>query len=441
MSWRSALRSHPERRLFANVAALSAIQVCRKAVPLLTLPYLARVLGFEGWGLLTFFQSYGACAIVAIEFGFSLSASRDIAQSRNDKEKLAEVTSAVLGAQLWLSALVVAATLALGFWIKPLHAHPAFTIAALLWALTEGCSPFWYFLGVEEMKPIAVLEISTKLLASAGVFLLVRRPEDGPLVLALQAGASGLALAIGLGLIRRRRPFAAFQWSSVARALKVGWPMFAIRSAESLYTVGNAFLLGVLASPSVVGCFAGPEKISRALFGLFNPLRDALYPRLSSLTRQSPVQAARLARIGTALTAAGGLLIAAGVFAFAPLLIRLAMGPGFGPAVPVLRVLAVLPILRAVSQSASLQWLLPRGKEATVIRIILFAAVAHVGMVMLVARRYTYNGMAWVVLASESLVCVLSVAAAVKASPPKAAPGAGTAEPFHEAPAASEVLA
>ena len=415
-------RFRPERRLFANVAALGAIQVCRKTLPMLTLPYLARVLGSEAWGLVTFFQSFAACGIVAIEFGFSLSASRDVARNRGDKKKLAEVTAGVFGAQLGLAALVILSTLAAGLCIAPLRHHPLFTGAALVWSVAEGCSPFWYFLGLEEMGLIAALEISTKLVAAAGVFLLVHAAADAPRVIMLQAAASGLALGVGLLMIRRRHPLLTLARDSVRHAFKVGWPMFALRSAESLYTAGNGFLLGVLSTPYLVAYFAGPEKISRALFGLFNPLRDALYPRLSSLTPNSPRQAARLAWIGTVLTTAGGLLIGVAVYIFAPRLVLLAMGPGFAPAIPVLRILAVLPVVRAITQSASLQWLLPHGKEGTFIRVTLVAAAVHLVLVGIFARRYTYVGMAWIVLVSETLVCLLSVAAARKMVRSKPAP-------------------
>src|SRR5258706_3396286 len=76
--------------------------------------------------------------------------------------------------------------------------------------------------------------------------------------------------------------------------------MFLFCSAATLYTMGNAFILGLFAAPAVVGYFAAAEKISRAVFGLFDPVRESLYPRLSHLVRESPQQAKRLARWGVA---------------------------------------------------------------------------------------------------------------------------------------------
>src|SRR6185369_10455258 len=104
----------------------------------------------------------------------------------------------------------------------------------------------------------------------------------------------------------------------------------------SLYGIGNAFLLGLFATPAHVGYFASAEKISRAFFGLLNPIREALFPRLSNLARHAPKDAARLARAGVAVMGAGGILLAVSVYIFSPMLIRLLMGQAFAPAVQVL---------------------------------------------------------------------------------------------------------
>src|SRR5271169_2073299 len=62
--------------LVHNTAALYGVQLCRKAIPLLTMPYLARVLGPAGWGSVAFVSSLGEFIVLIIEFGFNLSATR-----------------------------------------------------------------------------------------------------------------------------------------------------------------------------------------------------------------------------------------------------------------------------------------------------------------------------------------------------------------------------
>src|ERR1051326_3979220 len=190
--------------------------------------------------------------------------------------------------------------------------------------------------------------------------------------------------------------------------------MFLFRSAAMMYTMGNAFILGLFAAPAVVGYFAAAEKISRAVFGLFNPVRESLYPRLSHLVRKSPQQARRLARWGVAVTGSGGLVLGIVLFASAPFVVRVLLGPGFQPAVNVLRVLALLPPLISITQSLGFQWLLPHGREATVNRIILGAGLINITMAIVLAPRYAHIGMAWAVLCSEVYVASSMLYAAVR---------------------------
>jgi len=191
----------------------------------------------------------------------------------------------------------------------------------------------------------------------------------------------------------------------VRDALQTGWPLFLLRGSESFYTLGNAFILGFFVGPTAVGYFAGPEKITRALAGLFNPIRQTLYPRLSRLMHTSPDKGARLARAGMSVTGLGGLVLGVTVFLFAPWLVRIVFGAQFAPAVNVLRLLAILPPLVSVTQSIGMQWLLPLGKERVVTRTVMMAGLLHIALVFALVPKFHQAGMACVVLCSEAFVC------------------------------------
>ena len=98
-----------KNKIAHNVASLYFVQACRKLVPLFTFPYLARVLGASGWGDVAFTQSMGDFIAIFVEFGFALSATREIAQNRNSKEACGLIAGGTLGAQLALSTLGVLA--------------------------------------------------------------------------------------------------------------------------------------------------------------------------------------------------------------------------------------------------------------------------------------------------------------------------------------------
>ena len=403
--------------LVQNTAALYGGQISRKLVPLIIVPYLARTLGPAGWGLVAFAQSLGEFIVLIIEFGFNLSATREIARNRKSKETCGEIVAGVLGAQAALALTAVLAAVVASRWIPLLHGNPKLVGAGLFYAVAQGLTPLWFFQGLERLRLVAALEISGKILGMGAILLLVRTPQDGWVALFVQGLAPALCTAVGIGMAYRVIPFRWPSWPLVRDAIRLGWRMFVFRSGESLYGVGNAFVLGLFAPPTLVGYFASAEKISKAVFGLLNPIREALYPRLSNVVPVSPEKAARLARIGAMVMGAGGVLLGASVFVFAPLLVHLLLGPGFAPAVTTLRILAVLPPLLSITHSVGLQWLLPRGRDAEVNRIILSAGALNLGLAILLAPHFAHLGMAWAVVCAEAFVCFSTVRAAARSRP------------------------
>ena len=116
--------------------------------------------------------------------------------------------------------------------------------------------------------------------------------------------------------------------------------------------------------------------------------------------------AAQLARIGVAVMVTGGVVLGGLLFVFAPFVVNVLMGPAFAPAVTVLRILSVLPILLSITHSAGLQWLLPLGLDADVSRVILYAGALNIVLAVIFAPRFAHIGMAGAVVCAEAFVSV-----------------------------------
>jgi polysaccharide transporter, PST family len=400
-----------------NSAALYGVQLCRKIFPLVTMPYLARVLGPSEWGSVAFAGSLGEFIVLLIEFGFNLSATREIAQGRHLPAKCSGVMAGVIGAQVLLATGAVSAAWFASRFIPLLRDNPYLLWAGLFYGVCQGMNPLWFFQGLERLRLAAFIEIAGKVLGMICVFLFVRRPGDGWEALLFQAVPPMLSTAIGLTLAYRYFPFTRPTFALVRVALKSGWRLFVFRSGESLYGAGNAFILGLFAPAAAVGYFAIAEKISKAVFGLLNPIREALYPRISRLAASSAKDAAGLARIGAAVMITSGFALGVALYIFAPQLIHLMTGSDFLPAVTVLRILSPLPLLLSVTYSVGLQWLLPFGEDAVVNRIILTAGALNLVLAFLVAPTYQHIGMAVSVLISEIYVCIRMVLAVLARSP------------------------
>lgn len=397
-----ALSTHSIAR---NSAYLYGVQICRKLFPLIIIPYLARILGADGWGTVAFAQSLGDIVALVIEFGFNLSATREISRFRDKPDECREIMAGVLGAQLLLSVSALTIVSLLAPRVGLFHGNYTLLIAACAYAVAQGFSPLWFFQGLEKMGLAAGLEISARLCSMAGMFLLVHNAGDGWKVLALQAMMAGISTVGGIGLAFRRFGFCLPSMGSVRDGLRKGWPLFVFRTAESFYGVGNSFVLGLFASPAIVGYFAVAEKTSRAIFGLLMPVRDSLYPRLAYLMSTSERDAARLARIGVGVMTVAGVFLSLSILIFAPTLIHMLAGPGFAPAVPVLRIMSTLPLILSITYSVGLQWLIPLGRDAAVNRVIICGGILNLSFAFAFAARFGAIGMACSVVSAELLVC------------------------------------
>jgi PST family polysaccharide transporter len=392
--------------LFQNIMSLYGLQVFTYIVPLITIPYLARVLGAPGWGRLAFAQAFGGYLVLVMGFGFGLSATREVARYRDDRESLAAILSSVVAAKALLAIVSVGLALFVAGWISGFKHQSVLLWASIFWAVAQSFHPAWFFQGLERMRLVAVLDISAKGLATIGIFMLVRSADAGWKVLVLQGFFSLCSAAIAFALIYRNLPLRLPTRLAIWNTLRQGSSIFLLQGAVSFYTLGNAFILGLFAPSQFVGYYAGAEKISRASLSLLGPIGQAFYPRISHIAHRSRTEAAALARIGLFLSGIGGILLSLLVFVGAAPLVHLVLGPGFDATIPVLRILSLLPALVALNQVLGLQWMLPLGLDRSLSTIVVGAGILNVLLAVLLASRYGQIGMAWSVVTAETFVAV-----------------------------------
>ncbi len=389
------------RRMVQNILALYGVRVINQLVPLIIIPYLARVLGPTGWGMVAFAQAFAMYGIITIEYGFELTATRSVSQLRHDPAQLGALIAGILGAQVFLAGIVGLASLGVHWFVPPFDEQPLLVLAGLLFAILQGFAPIWYFVGQERVPLVAAIDTVAKVVATALIFTFVRDLDDGWLVLLFYAVAAGIStLTSYVFLLRDARP-RAFRPALLLATLRGGFSVFLMRIGIAMHTTGNTFLMGVLASPAQVAFFAAGEKLSRPAAWLLHPINTALLPRLSELVGHSPDAASRMAGISLMTMLGLGLAFGLALGVAAPWLIPLMYGPGFEPAMPVLRVMALLVPLVVLNGVLVSQWLVPNGLDRALSVVILTGATCNLLLALVVAPRLGAMGMAWVTVVVE----------------------------------------
>ncbi len=392
--------------LVRNILALYGVQVVNQLLPLAVIPYLARVLSPTGWGLVAFAQAFAMYGIVTVEYGFEYAGTRAVAQGRHQPGRLAELVAGALGTQLLLAGLVSLAAVLAQMLVPAFRDQPLLLWAGLGFAVLQGIAPIWYFTGQERITLIAGIDTGAKLLGAAAVFLLVRGPADGWLVLAASAGASLVSTSVAFTLVLREVRPGKLSLGLIERTLKLGGGMFLMRISVLMQSAGNAFLLGLLVAPQQVAFFVAGEKLCRPAAWLLQPINVALLPRLSQLVRQSPDQAKALAGLSILLMATVGLGLGAVIGIAAPWLVELLFGPQYDAAVAVMRIMALIVPLIVLNAALISQWLVPHGLDRPLNLVILSAAALNLALALTLAPRFGALGMAWVTVLGEAYILI-----------------------------------
>ncbi len=390
----------PRPRLAHAVALLFSAHALGLVVPLLTVPWLARVLGPAGWAPVLVAQALAAWAILVLEFGFDLAGTRDVAQAES-ADAMARTAAAVQRARLLLTPVVsigvVGAAMLLG------HEH-RLVAGTVVFVVARGLRPYWFFQGKQRIRTAAFVDTLGKLLPALAMFVLVREAGDAWRVLALQAAGAALATAALSVRMHRQHTLPSVSTGEALEALRAAAPMFAARAASGLYLQANTLILSLAAPAVAVATYGGAERIARAAINLLTPLTQALFPRISQLAKSDPAQALteikRTLLVLTGLAVGGAVLIAL----LGKTVIALLLGASYTSSVAVLRVLVATFPLVAAGTVLGIYWALPWRRERLFLGAILLGGAVNLTLAVLLVPRWSAMGMAIAVVAAESCV-------------------------------------
>ncbi len=373
------------------------------AVPLVTLPLLAHRLGAAAYGDVAAAMAWAQLAATVPAFGFAVTAPRALATAPSDAARR-RIVSGTAAARVLLTLLAVG-LVAASAPVVP-RGVAALAAAAMAYVAGQGLAWGWAFEGTGRFRTSALLAMASRVPVPFGVFLLVRDAGDAPRVLFVFAAASLLETVVGAVLARRAGLLGRADRRDVARALQGGGSLFAGQVLAISYVAATGFWLRLAGLPAPdVGRYVMGEQVARAAAGLFHPVSRALLPRLAASS--GAARRAWQRRSAGAAIVVGGML-SGGLFAGAGALPHV-LGADFAASVGVLRALAPLPLLVALSQSLGMQPLLAVGRDRAVVVLFALGALVTVAAALIAAPRVGIGAMPAAVVGAEGAVVVAAL--------------------------------
>ncbi len=397
-----------------NILALLLYQGSALLIPLITLPYLARVLGVIEFGRLGLCVAIIQYFVLLVDYGFNLCITARIARIasyQSDYQQLVKIffTTFYAKAVLMLVGLFV---LCLCLFIPIIRNNIELILCCYLMVIGNFLFPSWFLQGLEKMDIISNSNLFARFLAVPLIFLFIHNSSDVFKVALIQGTISILASLLALVKIYQLKIVSTIYFPSVNEIkeyLAESWHYFISISSVSLYTNTNVLILGLVANSTSVGYFIGVDKVKGAMLSVLNPFTQAIYPRVNKLMQEDEEQAFIFIARYLVVFGFGSLIYSVLIFLLSPLVIQVLLGKDFLPAVKDLQILAFLPFIIILNNFFGTQLMLPKGKKKSFMWIISGGGVLNIILLSLLGSKYKDFGACLSIFITELFITLLMI--------------------------------
>ncbi|MBP5709266.1 MAG: flippase [Bacteroidales bacterium] len=371
------------KTLVANFGYLSLLKIASFIFPFITLPYLAKTIGADGFGKIAFAAAVIAWFQTVADWGFNYTATRDVAKNRDNKDVVSDIFSRVFFSRclLMLASFVVLFLCTL--FIPKLAENRAILFVTFLLIPGHIMFPDWFFQAIERMKYVTIFNILVKLFFTIAVFIFIKEKSDyiiQPLLTSIGYIVVGIISMYMImskwGVKLKMQPL-----KSLFNTIKQSTDVFLNNLMPNLYHSFSVMLLGFYGGDVATGKLDAGNKFVAASQQLMDIISRVFFPFLSRKIDKHNLYI----KIHLGLS----LFLTVVLFLFAPLLIKLFFTEEFYDSIAVLRIMSIGIFFLALTVIYGTNYLIIMGKEKQLRNITFSSSI--IGFAMSFPLIYFFN--------------------------------------------------
>lgn len=380
-------------------------QILLVIVPLITSPYISRVLGAENIGLYTYYLTIVNYFLLFARLGISNFGTRSIANAGSLDEKQT-IFSNIFFLQTILSIIVSAIYMSYVFFSD--IEYKSLGLLMLVYLISAIFDVNWFFFGIEKFKLVVSRNIFIKLLSTLLIFVFVRSEQD-VFVYALILGGLNLfgQFLVWPNLIG----YVKFTKPDINEILKIIPPIFVLfipQIAVSLYKMMDKIMVGAMCEKSALGYYAYASMIVGLPLGFITSLGTVMMPRTTMLLREGKFEKSEKYFHYSIIFSVGmSTAFSFGLSGIAPVFIPLYLGDKFSPVIPLLIGLSVTIIFISWANVIRTQYLIPRKMDKEYIISLFCGAAINLFLNIILIPKYDVWGAVVGTIVAEMVVCVI----------------------------------
>lgn len=386
----------------SNIIYLSLIQILRFIVPILTFPYLTKVLGVEGFGYLGFSIAIINYSMIICQYGFDLTATSKVSKIRNEQVKLNKYCSGIYLAKTVLFILAIFIMAVFLYFIDDVKLIYV-VIALLPMAIGNLIVPIWLFQGLEMMKELTLITLISRICILPFVFILIESTNDIYLAAFLQAAPFLLSAILScvylysskiIKLKKVKIKYSLF-------LIKSGWNVFLTSALSSVYLTLFPVIIGVANGPISVGYFNVADTIRKICISFFSPIYQTLFPRVNLLIKDNKNEAKSLINKFLLVSMTLAIIGSGGVMFFSNEIIIIISNTDYLQANSTVIVMMFAVFFGVVNNFFGVQTLIPVGLDNKLREVVMLFAIIALFLSFPIVVHFGYFGAACLLVLIE----------------------------------------
>lgn len=403
------LKKIKQSKLLKNGIWLFVLQVFNTVVPMITLPYVTRILGASGYGDFSLALNWILYFQVIVEYGFGYWGARKVATT--GREQLQNTFSRIITARIVLLLFsFVAMCIVYAFSGKELS-H--FICMCILFLMVLGVTfqLTWLFQGMQDMKFITMINAASRTISVLLIFALVKHAGDVYLYCFLYSCTYILSAVIGLYMANKMYGLKVrlCEFKNAKSALVEAWPLFISQAMSKVLSGFGVTVLGMTATSSAVGIYSAVYKIPYTMALFFNPISQATYPDISAAFSKSKEtgykRVKKIAALVVPLFAGAAVIIAL----FHHPIVWLLFGDEYANNSIILVPLAAWFVLSVINNFLGIQILVASGHQKEYSNAFLVSAICSVILYVVLGKLWGLFGIAFSTCIAELLLTILLI--------------------------------
>lgn len=396
------------KQVILNFINLAFVQAANLLLPLITIPYVIRTVGFENFGLVAFATSIVNYFSVFINYGFNLTATKAVSQNRNDSHYLNKLFCTVTYSKVLLSFTSILIFLVLSILIVSIKNNFYVYLYLLLSIIFTNLSPDWFFQGIQQLKFLTYLNLSLKIISTILTFFLIKVTSDYYYLAIIPFINSFFLFAISHLYIQIKHKFRYLRvdLSSIFKELYQGRFIFLSQVKITFFNNFNTVVLGFLTDNKIVGIFSSADKIIKVFSSIQVPIVTALFPHIAMKIKNSRetvfYELKKIAIYGSVLY--GAILMI--LFILAPWISQIMFGAEVDQIALLIRIMSFIPLFIFINNLFGTQYLLNAGLEKKFLINLIIAALLNVVIIFPLTYYFKAIGTSFSIFITELFVLI-----------------------------------